>query len=198
MSLNGRTGAEHGIQRRVVEAHARSVWLLGALAANLLIAQSAVPSAARAYEDKAGFALDLGYAHATQAALPHNGALVGVEASLGLDDIWTVRGAVSYSLHPGSPSLSVLMVGAELLYLIDVLEIVPYLGAGLDAIGSWAPGVANFTTEFGVHPVLGVDWLVGRNLVLGVQARPVFLISAWNSEPIYLSVSLNATWLLEL
>lgn len=182
----------------MVEAHVRSVWLLGALTAYLVIAQGGMPSAARAYEDKAGLALDLGYAHATQAALPHNGALVGVEASLGLDDIWTVRGALSYSLHPGSPSLSVLMVGAELLYLIDVLEIVPYLGAGIDAIGSWAPGAVSFTTEFGVHPVLGVDWLVGRNLALGLQGRPVFLITAWNQEPIYLSVSLSATWLIDL
>jgi hypothetical protein len=164
----------------------------------MVIAQGSAPSASRAYEDKAGLAVDLGYADATQARLPHNGALVGLEASLGLDDIWTVRGALTYSLHPGNPALSVLTLGAELLYLIDVLEVVPYLGAGLDAIGSWAPGAVSFKTEFGVHPVFGVDWLVDRNWAIGLQGRPVFLISAWNREPIYLSVSLNATWLLDL
>jgi hypothetical protein len=155
------------------------------------------PAAARAYEDTAGLAIDLGYAYASPQTLPHNGGLVGVEASIGLDDIWSVRGALTYSLHPGSSTLSVLTVGAELLYLIDVLEIVPYLGGGVDAIGSWTTG-ASFATEFGIHPVVGVDWLVDRGLALGLQVRPIFLVTAWSSEPIYLSVSLNATWLLEL
>ncbi|HEX4353824.1 MAG TPA: hypothetical protein VHZ95_12935, partial [Polyangiales bacterium] len=94
------------------------------------------PSAAHAYEDKAGLALDLGYARATERNAAHNGGLVGVEASIGLDDIWTVRAAVTYSLHPGTSSQSVLAISGELLYLIDVLELVPYFGAGIDAVGS--------------------------------------------------------------
>jgi hypothetical protein len=163
----------------------------------MALTQVLAPATLRAYEDKAGLAVDLGYAYATPQTLPHSGALVGVEASRGLDDIWTVRAALTYSLHPGSAPLSVLALGAELLYPIDVLEIVPYLGGGFDAIGSWAHG-ASFATEFGIHPVVGVDWLVERGLALGLQVRPIFLVTAWSSEPIYLSVNLNATWLLDL
>jgi hypothetical protein len=190
-------------QRRVAMTHAQrrwlgKFWLMCAAIACLATAQVAAPPSLHAYEDKAGLALDLGYAQATQHGLPHSGAAVGLEASLGLDDIWTVRGAIGYSLHPGTSSLSVLTLGAELLYLVDVLEIVPYFGAGLDAIGSWVPRAAAFSTEFGVHPVFGVDWLISRDWALGLQARPIFLITALNREPIYLTVSVSAAMLLDL
>jgi hypothetical protein len=163
-----------------------------------MFASGLAPAWVHAYEDKAGLAVDLGFAHATERTLPHNGGLVGVEGSLGLDDIWTVRGAVTYSLHPGSSALSVLTLGAEVLYLIDVLELVPYFGGGLDAIGSWARGTSGLKSEFGVHPVFGLDWLLDRNLALGLQARPIFLLTALNRQPIYLEVNLNASWFIDL
>jgi hypothetical protein len=156
------------------------------------------PARARAYEDQVGLGVQLGYAHATDSSLPHSGALLGLEVSLGLDDIWSVRGFATYSLHPGTPTLSVAIAGGELLYLIDILEIVPYFGAGLDAIGSWYSGGTGISAEFGVHPVLGLDWLPGRGFTLGLEARPIFLVTSWSRQPIYVSVGVNAALLFDL
>ncbi|HEX4354488.1 MAG TPA: hypothetical protein VHZ95_16280, partial [Polyangiales bacterium] len=78
-----------------------------------------------------------------------------------------------------------------------VLELVPYFGAGIDAVGSFAAH-ASFRSELGVHPVVGLDWLLARDFALGLQGRPIFLITAWDRAPIYLSINLNATWLLDL
>src|SRR6201999_3110574 len=101
-----------------------------------------------AYEDQAGLAIQLGYAHATESSLPHSGALLGLEASLGLSPIWSVRGLFSYGYHPAASNpLSALMLGGELLYLVDVLEVVPYFGAGIDAFGSWAHHAHAFSAE---------------------------------------------------
>jgi hypothetical protein len=156
------------------------------------------PGRSLAYEDQIGLGVQLGYAHATDSRLPHSGALLGLEVSLGLDDIWSVRGFATYSLHPGTPTLSVAMLGAELLYLVDILEFVPYFGAGLDAIGSWVSGSDGFSAEFGVHPVVGLDWLVTRGWTLGLEARPVFLVTAWSRQPIYITLGVNAALLFDL
>jgi hypothetical protein len=172
-----------------------SSWLVFVGAALL---HALTPLAAHAYEDQATLGVGLGYAYATARALPHNGATLAVDTSIGLDDIWTARAFASYSLHPGNSSLSVLTLGAELLYLVDILEVVPYFGAGLDALGSWVPGAQAFGAEFGVHPVVGIDWLLSRDLALGIVARPVFLLSAWQRTPIYVSATVTLSLLFDL
>ena len=156
------------------------------------------PGRGLAYEDQLGLGVQLAYAHATDSSLPHSGALLGLEASLGLDDIWSVRGFASYSVHPGTPTLSVAVLGAELLYLVDILEIVPYFGAGLDALGRWTSGGGGFSAEFGVHPVVGLDWLPSRVWTLGIEARPVFVVTSWSREPIYVTAGVNAALLFDL
>ena len=160
--------------------------------------QTAAPGVTRAYEDQATLGVDVGYAHATAKAWPHAGAVLGIEASLGLDDIWTVRAFASYSLHPAAQSLSMASLGGELLYLVDVLEWVPYFGAGVTALGSWFGFKDGLHIDCAVHPVVGLDWLVSRDLALGVVVRPEFLITAWDHEPLYLSAALSASLLLDL
>ena len=171
----------------------RKRWLFAAL-----LCLASWPARGRAYEDQLGLGVQLAYAHATDSNSPHSGALLGLEASLGLDDIWSVRGFASYSVHPGTPTSSVAVVGAELLYLVDILELVPYFGAGLDALGQWSSGRGSFSAEFGVHPVVGLDWLPSRGWTLGVEARPVFLVTSWSREPIYVTVGVNAALLFDL
>jgi len=156
------------------------------------------PAPLHAYEDQFTLGVDLGYAHASAGRLPHPGAALGVEASIGLNDVWSVRGIASYSLHPGPTSLSIVGLGAELLYLVDVFEFVPYFGAGCDVLGSWYTGSHGLGAEFAVHPVFGIDVLLSREVALGLSARPMFLLSALSREPIYLTVSLGALLLLDL
>jgi hypothetical protein len=152
-----------------------------------------------AYEDQLTLGLALGYAHATDRALPHPGATAGVEASVGLGVAWSLRAAASYSLHPGDVSLHHAALSAELVYIVDVLELVPYAGVGLDGLGHWTSAPhATFDADFGVHPVVGVDWLATRELGFGLCARPIFALTDLRHAPLYLSATLNATWHLDL
>jgi hypothetical protein len=154
---------------------------------------------AHAYEDQLSLGVSLGYAHASERDQPHAGGLLGLEGGIGLSDILTVRAFASFSLHPGDRSLSVLALGAELLYLVDVLEIVPYFGAGLDALGSWSRGTGGVASaDFGVHPVIGLDWLLNRDVALGIEARPVFVLTALQRAPVYVTVGVTASLLLDL
>lgn len=159
--------------------------------------QVVAASQASAYEDRLSLAIGLGYAHATLRQLPHPGAAVGVEASLGLSNTWSVRGGVSYGFHPGQPALSQFAVQAELLYLVDVFEVVPYAGLGVDGLGTWTSREGGLNAAFGVHPVFGADWLLDREFALGLLARPVFVLSDWQNQPLAAQVLLSAIWLFD-
>ena len=153
---------------------------------------------ARAYEDQASLDAELSYGHAISEATPPNGVALGLGGSLGLSDVFSVRAQLTWALHPGEPQFtSLLFASAELLYLIDVLEIVPYFGFGLDGIGSIAAG-SDFGANFGVHPVLGFDWLLSRELTLGVALRSIFLLTGLSEDPVYFKAGATISYLFEL
>ena len=97
-------------------------------ALGLLLAASTHPSQVRAYEDQLSFGIGAGYAYATRAGASHHGAYFQLEASLGVSPTWSVRGVLAYAEHPASPRWSQGLLGIEALYLVDVLELVPYAG----------------------------------------------------------------------
>jgi Outer membrane protein beta-barrel domain len=184
--------------QRGVTTHPRQrtlAWLLWVCCGSLPLMASSV---ARAYEDQLSLGVGLGYAHATERGRAHSGALFGVEAGIGLSDTFTVRSSLSYSVHPDARALSVLGLGAELLYLVDVLEVVPYFGAGLDLLGSWTAGHGALRGDLGLHPVLGLDWLINRDVALGIEARPVFLLTALQRAPVYVTAGVTASLLFDL
>jgi hypothetical protein len=160
--------------------------------------QLVVCAPASAYEDQVTLGVGLGYAYAALSGEPHHGAAVALEASVGLGPSWSVRGSLGYSLHPAQHSLSRLSAAAELLYLVDVLELVPYFGAGADALGSWAEHREGWRSDVGVHPVVGADWLLSRDLLVGLVVRPVFVLTDWKRDPFYLNVMLTGSLALDL
>jgi hypothetical protein len=164
-------------------------------ALGLLLAAS-LPSSVRAYEDQLSFGAGAGYAYATQTGSSNHGGYFQLEASLGVSSTWSVRGVLGYGLHPAAPRLSQGILGVEALYLVDVLELVPYAGLGVDALASF--GAADTRFAVGAHPIVGVDWLLGRSFLLGLSARPIFVLSDLDRGPLYLTVSLSAVWLLDL
>jgi hypothetical protein len=166
------------------------LWLAG-IAGTLLAA-----APARAYEDQASLGLSLGYTNAVSERLPAHGAIASLEASLGLDDIWTVRVALGFAHHPDSAPMSTFLGSAELLYLVDVFELVPYFGLGVDGLGSLRRDV--FGVDFAAHPVFGLDWLPERNLVFGLALRPIFLVTALDRDPVYFTFSVSGSLLFDL
>jgi len=165
-------------------------------ALGLLLAALSHPRVARAYEDQLSFGIGAGYAYATQAGASDHGAYFQLEASLGVSPTWSVRGVLGYGEHAATPRLSQGLLGVEALYLVDVLELVPYAGVGIDALAGFTSADTRFA--FGAHPVLGIDWLLGRSFLLGLSARPIFVLSDFDRGPLYLTVSLTAAWLLDL
>ena len=155
-------------------------------------------SPAQAYEDLTSLDAEFSYAHAFADEAPRHGAALGLGASLGLDEVLSVRGQFAWALHPDTAgNLSVLLLSAELLYLIDVLEIVPYFGAGVDGLGTWAAG-ESIQADFGVHPVLGFDWLLSREFALGIQLRPVFVLTQLDAWPVYFKAGVSVSYFFEL
>jgi hypothetical protein len=153
---------------------------------------------ARAYEDHASLDAELSYGHAISDSAPPNGVALGLGAGLGLSDVFSVRGQLTWALHPGEPQFtSLFFLSGELLYLIDVLEIVPYFGFGVDVIGSYVSG-QEFGGDMGVHPVLGFDWLLSREFTLGLALRSVFLVTGLNDNPVYFKVGATFSYLIDM
>lgn len=160
-----------------------------------LAAMATTPSSAAAYEDQATLFVDLGYASALgNDALPTHGVIGGIGGSWGLNDAWTLRGRVGWAGHPRD--LQVGLLSVEVFYMLDILELVPFAGVGASAVGALDRDDTGtyFRGSFAVHAVVGLDWLINRKFVLGVDVRPHLLPLGFDDDalpPIYLSATLR-------
>jgi hypothetical protein len=160
----------------------------------------ALPVPAAAYEGQWSLGADLGYGNVTLAsALPAHGVGIGVVGGMGLWDVWELRARAEYVFHPAEHPLHVGILGAELLYLLDVLEIVPYFGAGPDVIGTALGGAAG--ADFAMHVTLGADWLIEREYMLGFDLRGYLLLtevfSTGSTDPVYLTASVRFSFVFD-
>jgi hypothetical protein len=165
--------------------------------AALLYLAVAVP--ARAYEDQLTLGVGAGYAHAASDAVPRDGALFDVSASTGLGAVWSLRGRASYAFHPEAEPMHVALVDAELLYLIDVLELVPYFGLGAGAAGRVGSGVGSGEVDVDptAHAVIGLDYLMSRALTLELDARPYLLLTELERSPFYFGITAGVVWMFD-
>lgn len=153
-------------------------------------------SQASAYEDQVTLGVEAGFAERFAESGPDHGVTTSLLASIGLDDIWTIRTRVSYSHHPYQSSYHVLLAGVEILYLIDVLEFVPYFGGGLDGLGSvWND---EFKMQAAVHTDLGIDYFFSREVIFGLEIRPYLLFTGLSEEPAYITITASANYVFEL
>jgi hypothetical protein len=158
--------------------------------------QTLAAAPAFAYEDQLTLGAGVGYAFADTADAARHGVAFQLDGSLGLSPNWSARAYFGLQLHPASTNTALLTqlgVGAELLYLLDLLEFVPYAGVGLDGLASHGGAPGAWRADLGLHPVLGIDCLLSRELILGLSARPVFVVTAWNQQPFYLTVLVSAS-----
>lgn len=165
------------------------------------------PRTARAYEDQVGVALGAGYAAvASDNALPHHGLALQLEAGVGLGDTWEVRALVAYGAHFDDGTLHRVSGGVELVYLLDILEFVPFFGLGVDApVSIWDRDAGTETwVDFAGHAVVGLDWLVSRQWALGLEVRPYLLFTSMSdqpprpADPVWVTAVLRAQMLFEI
>lgn len=151
---------------------------------------------ARAYEDTFQLDLGLGYGARVANEPPHHGVLLAAQASVGIGNAFSVRGFARYGAYFGGAGAHVGVLGAEAIYLLDILEVVPFFGLGVGGVGTFSPGGA--AIDFEVHPVVGADWLIARDWVLGVDLRAFFLPASWSTTPVAIDVILRAGILFEV
>jgi len=147
--------------------HRRVFSVLVAAAWQLLSSQRA-----RAYEEQASFDMSAGYVSVVDSAhLPAQGTALDLGAALGISDIAVLRGLLGYALLPeGRATAHVGRLRVEALYLVDVLQFVPFfgLGAGLFVARQGDSGVDFLPAG---QLVFGADYLLSRSWTLGLDVR---------------------------
>jgi hypothetical protein len=172
------------VQRRMANAAALAV--IGSWAC--------LPSSARAYEDQFTLAVGAGYAHAIDDGPDAPGVAGDVSGSLGLGDAWAFRVRGGYSGHPGSPGASLFSAAGELLYVVDIVDLVPYAGIGAGVLVGEVGGDSSAGPS--AHLVLGCDYVLSRSFALELDLRAAFLASDLPA-PSYLTALVSGVFLFD-
>jgi hypothetical protein len=137
----------------------------------LLAALCSESRTARAYEEQLAVDVALGYgALAANDALPNNLVSLDVGAAVGMSDWLVARTAFGYGALVGEGEVLNLGRGRlEVAYLLDILQWVPFFGAGG---GLWMlQGPSGLGLRPTGHLWFGVDYLATREWTLGVDVR---------------------------
>ncbi len=160
---------------------------------------------ARAYEDRASFALELGWGVVgSSAPLPTHGLVSGLGVGFGLNDTWELRVDAAYGLHP--ETLHRLRTSVEILYLVDVIQVVPFVGLGAGGSFSFTTAMPPLPPDGNVavrpdleaHIVAGFDVLLERDWTVGLVVRPIFQLTSAVDDLFYLTVTARAQLLVDL
>lgn len=147
----------------------------------------APPATALAYEDAMTLELSGGYALAVGDGVPRDGLSGSVLVSYGINDVFTLRASITDTFHPRSTNL--LLAGVDLLYVVDVLRTVPYVGLGVD--GGVLQANGNTDGIVGGHLALGVDYLIDRGVFVGLEVRPTWLLREANLLDVPITVKIG-------
>lgn len=179
---------------------ARARWYVAAVLREVLLASLVwcawAAGVAHAYEDQITLGAELGYAASAETALPAHGASVGAAGSLGLSDTWSLRGRLAYAWHPAERPGHVGIAGAEIVYLLDVLQVVPFFGLGADALAVSHGG--EFGIDPAVHAVIGVDYLLDWDWTLGFEARPMLRIAGLMEPRMYVMANVRLSFVFDM
>ena len=159
---------------------------------------AALPGRALAYEDRVTVGLGVGYAGAFgDNAIGSSGVLTEATVNWGFDDRWSLQGHLSYGLHPKDKLAHVGLLGGELVYALDVVRFVPFVGVGLGGLVVGRDGARDF--DLAVNALLGVDYWINRRWILGVDVRGYWLpFDLSDFDPAYLTATLRVSFVLDV
>jgi hypothetical protein len=164
----------------------------------LLVLLVASPSTAAAYEQQVSLDLSAGWGVAPVLPAPNNGPAWALSSAIGFDDTWGLGIYAGWAVHPpfnGGESVHVGIFGAEALYYIDILEVVPFFGLGIDVITTFDGNA--WGADFAAHLRASVDYLVSREVAIGVDVRPYILFTNLDLDPVYLTFLARVSVLLD-
>jgi hypothetical protein len=150
---------------------------------------------ARAFEDKVALAAGAGYAAWPSAPAPH-GAAFDLQAGLGLSEAWQLRAGATYALHPGDgASVHTAGLRGEVVYMIDIVEVVPFGGIGVSGIAVFHP--QDDAIEPAAHFVAGAAYWLAFDWLLELDVRAHFLPDEVERDPLYLVSTLSVVLALD-
>ena len=170
---------------------------LGALSCVAVLAASA---SARAYDRQAGLFVGAGYTGIVgDTPYPPHAVAASVGAGFGLGDTWELRVRADYAAHLAS--MHRISAAVDVVYLVDVLSVVPYLG--LSAGGSVSVLDASLALEalrgdLLLGGLVGLDVLIGREWTVGAEVRFAWAVTDFDREPMQLTGLARAQYLFEI
>lgn len=150
------------------------------LTAPLVAAALLFPSTADAFERQwhAGVSLGYSYFSAPQEAMHGMGG--GLHLTYGVTDALNAMIELDVSTHPGTGVL-VGSTAAGIGYVVDILQVVPYVGLLVGPYDVWATasdatcqmtnGLSCHSGRLGVSLPFGLDYTVSRSFIVGVEGR---------------------------
>ena len=154
----------------------------------LLLAGAGRP--ARADDGESALSVSLGYASFAIPDTEPPGGAFGLDSERGLSDVFWLRAAAAGAVYgsDGGPSYGV-QGSLGLTYVVDVVEYVPYLHAGIGGVGLFGGEL-----ERQLHPVAelgaGLDILARRDLSWGPWLR----LASFLDDSQFLSGGVRLSW----
>lgn len=151
---------------------------------------AACPAAAHAYDHQITVEAAVGWGLAPALAAPDNGPAGLIGATIGFDDTWGMGISAGWAVHPpfnGGSALHTGFAGVEALYFIDILQVVPFFGLGVDVLTTYDSATDAWGADFALHVRASLDYLVSRQVIIGLDVRPYVLFTALSTEPVYLT-----------
>jgi hypothetical protein len=132
---------------------------------------------ARAYEEQASLDVELGYSLLLDSqSLPEHGATLDLGGAWGISDTALLRALLGYgSFADRNDVAHAGRLRVEAVYLLDVLQLVPFFGLGAALWVAERSADASYVRPGG-HIVFGADYLLSRRWTLGVDIRSGILL----------------------
>ena len=134
-----------------------------------------------------------GYALAPASSEGAHGIAFDLHGGLGVGVEWQLRAGLTYAYHPVKTSAAhVGLARTELVYLIDIVDIVPFGGIGVGArvIEAMRPS----GVHVGPHAVLGVAYWISFDALLELDVRAHILPGRVSDDVVYLVSALSLVW----
>lgn len=165
------------------------------------------PAHADAYDRQLTLDAALGWGIAPGLEAPNNGPSFALGTTFGFDDTWGMGVYAAWAVHPpfGADAeaepvdpVQVGILGVEGLYYIDIVQVVPFFGVGVDVMPVYDGRAREWGAEFAAHLRLSLDYLVSRDVVIGLDVRPYLLFTNLTRDPVYLQVLGRFSYVLDL
>jgi len=126
-------------------------------------------SSAAAFEDKLALGAGPGYALSPGIEAAH-GVALDLHAGIGLSETWQLRAGGTFAAHPHvADELYTTALRAEILYVIDIVDIVPFAGVGIAGM-AWF-GDEPLDVEPAAHLAVGAAYWLSFDWLLQLDVR---------------------------